>query len=80
MKSQELRDAEYAVDRLFQWADNEQFPPTYAAFLILTGNIDGHFGKPLGWLEADLLAKALAAWTDYPDEINELVQKHFSDG
>lgn len=79
MKEQALLDAEYCVDRLFCWADNEPFPSTYSAFLILTGNLNAHFGRALGWLEADMLSKALAAWTKYPVEIDELITKQLSD-
>ena len=40
MKSQAIRDAEYDVDRLFCWADNENHPSTYLIFLVLTGHLE----------------------------------------
>lgn len=73
MKDQSLRDAEYAVDRLFCWADDENFPSTYLIFLCLTGNHDCDAIKHLGYLEGDMLSKALAAWATYPQEINKLI-------
>lgn len=74
MKSAAIRDAEYAVDRLFSWADNENYPSTYLLFLALIGYHDAEGIKPLGHLEASLLAKALSAWTTYPVHINELIR------
>lgn len=76
MKPPEIQDAEYAVDRLFCWADNEEHPSTYLLFLVLTGNLQADFAKSLGYLEADLLSKALAAWATYPSQINALIAKH----
>jgi hypothetical protein len=75
MKSQAIRDAEYDVDRLFCWADNENHPSTYLIFLVLTGHLEAEFIRPLGHLEASLLAKALRAWTVYPVHINDLIHK-----
>jgi hypothetical protein len=76
MKPPDIHDAEYAVDRLFAWADNEEHPSTYLIFLVLTGHIEADFAKRLGHLEADLLAKALAAWANYPSSITALIDKH----
>ena len=71
MKSQAIRDAEYDVDRLFCWADNENHPSTYLIFLVLTGHLEADFIRPLGHLEASLLEaiardglKRQAAWTE----------------
>lgn len=75
MKSQAIRDAEYDVDRLFCWADNENHPSTYLIFLVLTGHLEAEFIKPLTHLQAGLLAKALRAWTTYPVHINDLINK-----
>ena len=75
MKSKAILDAEYDVDRLFCWADNENHPSTYLIFLVLTGHLEADFIRPLGYLEASLLAKALKAWTTYPVDINDLIQK-----
>jgi len=76
MKSQAIRDAEYDVDRLFCRADNENHPSTYLIFLVLTGNLEADFIRPLDYLQASLLAKALRAWTTYPVYINDLIHKH----
>ena len=76
MKPPEIKDAEYAVDRLFCWADDEEHPSTYLVFLVLIGRLEADFAKRLGYLEADLLAKALAAWASYPSQINALIDKH----
>ena len=75
MADMTLRDAEYAVDRLFCWADDETHPSTYLIFLCLTGNHACDAIKMIGYLEGDLLSKALAAWTTYPQEINALIAK-----
>ena len=73
MRSEPIREAEYAVDRLFCRADNEDHPSTYLLFLVLTGHLEADFVKPLDHLQASLLAKALAAWSTYPIHNDDLV-------
>lgn len=75
MKDPAVREAEYAVDRLFTWANNETHPSTYLIFLCLTGNHVCDAIKVIGYLEGDLLSKALAAWSTHPQEINALIAK-----
>ena len=75
MKSRTIRDAEHDVDRLFCWAEHEKHPSTYLIFLVLTGHLEADFIRPLDYLQASLLAKALKAWTTYPVYINDLIHK-----
>ena len=73
-----LADALYAVERLHSWADNETSPTTFAKFCSLIGSSQYRqvWATPLGYLEADLLAKALDAWATYPNEINAAIHAH----
>ena len=76
MKSESIRDAEYDVDRLFCFADNEEHPSTYLIFMVLIGELEADFIRPLGHLELSLLAKALTAYSTYPVHVRELIAKH----
>ena len=78
MADMTLRDAEYAVDRLFCWADDETHPSTYLIFLCLTGNHACDAIKNLGYLEGSLLSRALEAWSTHPREINAFIDKQLN--
>lgn len=65
----------YAVERLRDWADNEDQakPSTFAKFLSLTGNSKrGTFwATDCGYLECSLLATALEAWATHPNDVSQ---------
>lgn len=70
-------DATYAFQRLLDWADNESKdqPSTWELFLSLTNNLDDEvLVSGLGYLEGDLLAKALAAWSSRPDALRDFLE------
>jgi hypothetical protein len=65
-----------AVKRLQNYAQHEDVdqPSTFAVFLMLTNNLEGGGSfqpRPLGHLEADLLAQALAGWASFPNEVTD---------
>jgi len=67
-----IEEATYAVQRLHDWADNEDGVSTFSKFLSLTGLMeqDGTvWATSLGYLEADLLAQALKAWATHPQDV-----------
>jgi hypothetical protein len=71
-----VEDALYAVERLRDWADNEdnRQPSTFAKFLSLTGNLeqDGAlWAMPCGYLECSMLAAALEAWATHPNDVRD---------
>jgi hypothetical protein len=62
---------------LFEWSENYNFPSPASLFLDLIGWSEEQFGERLcagvsvglGYLEADLLGKALQEWSSYPSEV-----------
>ena len=78
------KEATKAFQALLDWADNEDatMTTTWDVFLSLTNNwgIDENgdqdvvVAKPMGFLEGDLLAKALAGWTSYPKALNKFFE------
>ena len=67
-----VEEATCAVQRLVDWADNEEGVSTFSKFLSLTGLMeqDGTvWATPLGYLEADLLAQALKGWATHPQGV-----------
>ena len=67
-----------AVKRLQNYAQHESVdqPSTFSVFLLLTNNLEGNSTfEPgyLGYIEADLLAQALAAWATFPNEVNDYI-------
>ncbi len=71
-------EAIYAFQRLLDWADNEDGTKTttWDLFLSLTNHLEGDDveAKPLGYLEGDLLARALAGWSSYPKCLVEFLE------
>lgn len=72
-------DATSAFQRLLDWADNEDATKTttWDLFLSLTNHLDGDDdveAKPLGFLEGDLLARALAAWSSNPKALVKFLE------
>ena len=70
-----VADALYAVERLRDWADNEDQakPSTFAKFLSLTGNSERGtiWAGDCGYLECSLLAAALEAWATHPNDVSQ---------
>lgn len=77
---------EYAEDtaHLFSWCEgNYDFPAPSTLFLDLVGYSEEHFGEnqtarkmpALGYLEIDLLAKALTEYAKRPNDIRDFVEK-----
>ena len=70
-----VEDAIYAVERLQNWADNEDQgkPSTFAKFLSLTGNLErgAIWAMDCGYLECSLLASALEAWATHPNDVRK---------
>jgi hypothetical protein len=67
-----------AVKRLQNYQQHEEADEssTFAVFLMLTNNLEGGGSfepKYLGYLEADLLAQALAGWASFPNEVNDYI-------
>ena len=75
MKNQKLENALYAIERLHDWADNEQGVTTFQKFCSLIGLSEYRqvWASPVGHLEGDLLADALKAWTRYPKEVKAFI-------
>tara|TARA_B100000035_G_scaffold76648_1_gene63887 strand:- start:439 stop:681 length:243 start_codon:yes stop_codon:yes gene_type:complete len=74
------QEALYHIDRLSDWGDNEQAPTSYDKFLGLIGEINWPASaKPLGFLEADLLGKALQAYSCRPDAFKEHLSRFYQD-
>jgi hypothetical protein len=79
----------YAADtaQLFSWSENYEFPAPSSLFLDLIGYSQEEFGedltsqeKPdLGYLEIDLLAKALTEYASRPNEIREFLSALMND-
>lgn len=70
-------DKTYAYQRLLDWADDEDVnkPSTWAVFLSLTNNLEDDIeAHGLGYLEGDLLARALAAWSSDPRSLREFLE------
>jgi hypothetical protein len=70
--------------RLFSWCEgNYDFPAPSTLFLDLVGYSEEHFGENqtarkmpnLGYLEIDLLAKALTEYAKRPDDLRDFVEK-----
>lgn len=73
-----IAEAISAVKRLQNYAQHESGdqPSTWSAFLMLTNNLEGNSTfEPgyLGYIEADLLAQALAGWASFPNEVNDYI-------
>jgi hypothetical protein len=77
---------EYAEDTayLFSWCEgNYDFPAPSSLFLDLVKYSEDHFGEnltsqkmpDLGYLEIDLLAKALTEYAKRPNDVREFVDK-----
>lgn len=77
---------EYAEDtaHLFSWCEgNYDFPAPSTLFLDMVGYSEEHFGEnqtankmpSLGYLEIDLLAKALTEYAKRPNDIRDFVEK-----
>ena len=74
------QEALYHMDRLCDWAANEEGPSTYDKFLALIGEVYWPIrAKPLGFLEADMLGKALQAYGARPDAFKEHLSKFYDD-
>ena len=72
-------DKTYAFQCLLDWADNEDGTKTttWDLFLSLTNHLGGDDdveAKPLGFLEGDLLARALAAWSSDPKSLIKFLE------
>lgn len=71
-------DKTKAYQRLLEWADNEDGTKTttWDLFLSLTNHFHGENveTKPLGFLEGDLLARALAAWSSDPKALVKFLE------
>lgn len=71
-------DKTSAFQCLLDWADNEDGTKTttWDLFLSLTNQLDGDEveAKPLGFLEGDLLARALAAWSSDPKSLVKFLE------
>jgi len=75
-----------AVTALFDWSQNHAFPSPASLFLDLIGYSQEHLGErlcseaqpSLGYLELDLLGKALVAYAEHPstvwDQVESLLQ------
>ena len=69
--------------RLVDWSENYDFPSPASLFLDLVGFSEEHFGEnltsqkmpSLGYLEIDLLAKALTEYATRPNDVYEWVEK-----
>lgn len=77
---------EYAEDtaHLFSWCEgNYDFPAPSSLFLDLVGYSEEHHGQNLtaqkmpilGYLEIDLLAKALTEYASRPNDVSNFVEK-----
>ena len=75
------QEALYHMDRLADWQDNED-ESTWSKFLTLIGEGNGPkpFRHSLGYLEADLLGKALQAYSSRPDALKEHLSKFYDNG
>lgn len=74
------KDALYHIDRLSDWGDNETAPTTYDKFLALIGETSWPVkAMPMGFLEADLLGKALQAYSSRPDAFKEHLSRFYND-
>ena len=72
------QEALYHMNRLAEWADNETSPSTWNQFLALVGEVQGiTVSKPIGFLEAGLLGKALQAYASKPGALKEHLQKFY---
>ena len=79
MKNQKLEDALYAIERLHDWGDNEQGITTFHKFCSLIGlsSYRQVWATPVGHLEGDLLADALKAWSNYPNEVRAHINNEY---
>lgn len=67
-------DRQYAIQRLYDWGANESpLGLTFDVFLQLTG-LDGG-PDAIGYLEADLLGRALLAWAEAPQDVQEYTEE-----
>lgn len=72
------QEALYHIDRLSDWGDNEDTPTSYDKFLGLIGETNWPASaKPLGFLEAELLGKALQAYSSRPDAFKEHLSRFY---
>tara|TARA_B100001939_G_scaffold332190_1_gene330954 strand:+ start:302 stop:568 length:267 start_codon:yes stop_codon:yes gene_type:complete len=80
MNSTEAREA---IDRLFTWSTNYDFPSPACLFLDLIGHSEETLGERLcsqsmpsiGYLEAGYLGEALTAWSDFPSDVHSHVEQ-----
>lgn len=87
-KQYELIEAvpDFASDtaRLFDWSENYDFPSPASLFLDLIGYSEEYLGEnltarkmpSLGYLEIDLLAKALSEYASRPNDVYLWVEKY----
>jgi len=86
-KQYELIEAvpDFAGDtaRLLDWSENYDFPSPASLFLDLIGYSEEHLGEnltarkmpSLGYLEIDMLAKALTEYATRPNDVYDWVEK-----
>jgi hypothetical protein len=73
MTTAEAISAVKCLQNCAQYEDVDQ-PSTFAVFLMLTNNLEGNSTFEPGYLnymEADLLAQALAGWASFPNEVTD---------
>lgn len=71
-----------ATEYLFEWSENYNFPSPASLFLDLIGWSEEQYGERLckenapaiGYLEADLLGRALQEYANRPQEVEDWVQ------
>lgn len=67
-------DRQHAIQRLYDWGANESpLGATFELFLQLTGQ-DGE-ANAIGYLEADLLGRALLAWAEAPRDVQQYTEE-----
>jgi len=77
MQRQERTQSTAAVSALFDWSQNYSFPSPASLFLDLIGHSEETLGERLcsnsqpsmGYLELDLLGKALVAYAEHPSTV-----------
>ncbi len=67
-------ERQFAIQCLYDWGANESpLGATFELFLQLTGQ-DGE-SSAIGYLEADLLGRALLAWAEAPRDVQEYTEQ-----
>jgi hypothetical protein len=77
MQRQPRAQSTAAVSALFDWSQNHSFPSPASLFLDLIGHSQENLGERLcsdsqpsmGYLELDLLGKALVAYAEHPSTV-----------